>query len=74
MKPAEAIRTILKKQNVTINKLADRLNVPPRLITDRFRQNNISVAKVNEMLRALDYKIVIVPRETRIPEGGIEIE
>lgn len=74
MKPAEAIRTILKKQNVTINKLADRLDAPPRLITDRFRQNNISVAKVNEMLRALDYKIVIVPRETRIPEGGIEIE
>lgn len=74
MKSGTAVREIMKKQNVGVNKMADRLNKSSRLISERLGQDNISIAKLNEMLRVLDYKAVIVPRDTRIPEGGYEIE
>lgn len=74
MKAAVAIREVMKAQGIGTSKMADRLNKPARLVSDRLRQDNISVAKINEMLRVLDYKILIVPREARIPEGGYEIE
>ena len=73
MKASEAIREVMSLQGVGTNKMADRLNKPPRLVSDRLRQDNISVAKMDEMLRVLDYKIVIVPREARALEGGFEI-
>ena len=74
LKASEAIREVMSLQGVGTNKMADRLNKPPRLVSDRLSQDNISVAKMDEMLRVLDYKIVIVPREARVPEGGFEIE
>jgi hypothetical protein len=40
----------------------------------RMTQDNMSIGKANEMLRAMDYKVVILPREARIPEGGYEVE
>ena len=73
LKVSEAIREVMSLQGVGTNKMADWLNRPPRLVSDRLRQDNISVAKMDEMLRVLDYKIVIVPREARVPEGGFEI-
>lgn len=74
MKASAAIREVMKAQGIGTNKMADRLNKPARLVSDRLGQDNISVAKIDEMLRVLDYKILIVPREARVPEGGFEIE
>ena len=37
-------------------------------------QKNVSVTRLNEMLRLMDCKIVVVPRDSRVPEGGFEIE
>lgn len=34
----------------------------------------MTVKKFNEMLKMLDYKIVAVPRKTRLPEGGFEVD
>lgn len=64
----------MKLQGVGTNKMADRMNRPPRFVSDRLRLENISFEKADEMLRLLDYKIVIVPREARVPEGGFEID
>lgn len=74
MKITGAIREVMKMQGVGTNKMADRMNRPPRFVSDRLRLENISFEKADEMLRLLDYKIVIVPREARVPEGGFEIE
>lgn len=74
MKASDAIREVMKNQGVGTNKMADRLNKPARLVSDRLSQENISIAKIDELLRVLDYKVLIVPRETRVPEGGFEIE
>ena len=64
----------MKDTDVGTNTLADRLGKPARLVSDRLSQENISIEKLDEMLRLLDYKIVVLPRDARLPEGGIEIE
>lgn len=70
----EAVKEIMKIRNVRPAVLCSRLGIKGNVLSERFKLKNVSVSKLNETLRALDYKIVIVPRETRIPEGGIEIE
>ena len=70
----EAIKEVMKIRSVRPSVLCSRLGIKGNVLSERFKLKNVSVSKINEMLRALDYKIVIVPRETRLPEGGIEIE
>lgn len=74
MKTGEAVREIMKSKEVGVNALAGRLDKTPRLVSERLNQKNISIAKLREMLIALDYKIVIVPRNAKIPENGFEVE
>lgn len=70
----EAIKAIMKDKGIRPAVLCDRLNIKSNVLSERFKQKNVSVEKLNDMLRAMDYKVIIVPRETRIPEGGYEIE
>lgn len=70
----EAVRKIMELKGVRVSVLCDRLGLKSNVLCGRFTQKNVSVSVLNEMLRAMDYKVVIVPRETRIPEGGFEIE
>ena len=87
MKVKEAIKDIMKKKGITISAMAraiadtrgvdengERINVLPRLVTDRLAQKNISIANLSELLKPLDYKIVIVPRSKSEKEGEYEIE
>lgn len=74
MRAMEAVRAIMEAKGLRPAVLCDRLNIKSNVLSERFKQKNVSVEKLNEMLRAMDYKVVIVPRETRIPEGGYEIE
>ena len=70
----EAIKEIMKLKDVRPAVLCDRLKIKSNVLSERFKQKNVSVEKLNDMLRAMDYKVVVVPRDTRIPEGGYEIE
>lgn len=74
MKTVEAVRMIMEQQNLGVNKLASRLNKKPNVISERLSQENISIVKLNELLRVLDYKTIIVPRDASVPKGGYEIE
>lgn len=74
MKTGEAVREVMKNQEVGVNALAARIDKTPRLVSERLNQENISIAKLREMLIALDYKIVIVPRNAKVPENGFEVE
>ena len=74
MKANEIIREVMKLKEVKPTMLASRLNIKKNVLSERLRQKNISIDKMNEMLRVLDYKIVIVPRETRVPENGFEVD
>lgn len=70
----EAIKEIMKLKDIRPAVLCDRLKIKSNVLSERFKQKNVSVEKLNDMLRAMDYKVVIVPREARVPEGGYEIE
>ena len=74
MKTSNAVREIMKEQKIGVGKMADRLEKSSRLISERLSQENISVTKLRELLRVLDYKIVILPRDTSVPKGGYEVE
>ena len=70
----EAVKAIMNAKEIRPAVLCDRLRIKSNVLSERFKQKNVSVEKLNEMLRAMDYKVVIVPRESRIPDGGYEIE
>ena len=74
MKVNEAVREIMVSQEVGPFALAARIGKKPRVVTDRLAQENISIDKLNEMLRALDYKIMIVPRSHTKKAGEYEVE
>lgn len=68
-----AVKEIMKIKEVKPSILCDRLGIKSNVLSERFKQENISITKLNEMLKAMDYKIVLVPRNTRLPENGFEV-
>ncbi|MBS7403322.1 MAG: hypothetical protein KIG37_07255 [Oscillospiraceae bacterium] len=70
----EALKEVMKIREIRPAVLCDRLGIKSNVLSERFKQKNVSVTKLNEMLRLMDYKIVVVPRDSRVPEGGFEIE
>jgi hypothetical protein len=70
----EAVKEIMKLKDIRPAVLCDRLKIKSNVLSERFKQKNVSVEKLNDMLRAMDYKVVVVPRDSRVPEGGYEIE
>ena len=81
IKATTAVREIMKSKAIGVNALASSMgkdpngkDVPSRRISERLSQENISIKILDEMLRVLGYKITIVPRESRTPEGGYDVE
>lgn len=74
MKATTAVREVMTIRNEKVASLADKLKVKSNVLSERLSQDNISIAKLDEMLRLMDYKIVIVPRETREQEGWYRVE
>ena len=70
----EAIKAIMSKQGVKGAALADRIKVKNGTLRERLTQKNVSIGKLEEMARALDYKVLLVPRDAKLPDGGYEIE
>ena len=77
MRTTEALKAIMEEQGISNIKLASRLGVTPAVSWDRVnndkKKNGLSVRVLAEMLAVMDYKLVIVPRETKVT-GGYVIE
>ncbi len=74
MKFGLAIREIMKAKGVGVTMLAARIGIGQPTATERLKRNTITSDKLIQILRVLDYKLVIMPREARLPEGAYEIE
>ncbi len=75
MKATDVVRVIMKENSVKVTTLAGRLSLKrSSVLSDRLSQENISVAKLDEMLRLLGYKIMIMPDETPEEEGWYRAE
>lgn len=73
MKATDIIRVIMEKKEVKPSMLADRLKIKNNTLSARMTQKNISVLKLSEMLRVMDYKILIVPRNVQIKDDWYEL-
>ena len=74
MKAAEILKDVMVKKEVRPSVLADRLQIKNSTLSERMTQKNISILKLGEMLRVMDYKIQVVPRNTRTPENGYDLD
>lgn len=74
MKTGEAVREVMKITQTSVGELADQLGKSPRLVSERLSQENISIKKLDELLRVMKYKILIVPREASVPSNSFKIE
>lgn len=73
MTASEAIKEILKLKELNQAKLSDMLDIPLKTLNERLRHKNISVNKLDETLRVMGYKIMVVPRDTKV-ENGFDIK
>ena len=75
MTATEIVRNeIMKKGGIRISTLANRMNMSAHTITARLSMDNISINKLNEMLHALDCKLLIVPSNVEEKDGWYRIE
>jgi hypothetical protein len=77
MTSKEIVNNLMQAQGVSNAEMAAKLNLTQAALWDRLnpkKTNNMTVKKFNEMLKMLDYKIVAVPRKTRLSEGSFEVE
>lgn len=73
MTASETIRKILESHDMGVNEYSRRMGKSPRLVSDRLHHTNISINKLLEMLRVLDYKIVVVPASRRMKDDEFEV-
>ena len=74
MKATEAVREIMEAKGVRPVDLRRRLGLESNTMNERLNMKNISIVKLNEMLRVMDYKIVLVPSDTRVGADEYEVE
>ena len=76
MKGREIVKAIMEQKAVSNADMAARLQITQAALWDRLntkKAKDIPSSSLTEMLRHLDYKVIIVPRSTRLPEGGYEL-
>lgn len=77
MKGREILKEVMASKSLANADLAKRLNVSNATIWARLNNKNVKdipASLLTTMLRAMDYKVIAVPANTRIPDGGYEIE
>lgn len=71
----DIIKAIMETKGVSNATLANRLSITQQALWDRLNNKkatkDLSTAVLVDMAAALDYKVVVVPRETRIKEGYV---
>lgn len=71
MKTREIVSAIMKSKNETNASLAGKLGISQAAVWDRLnsdKKNELSVTVLLSMLRILEYKIVIVPKDYKVPK------
>lgn len=77
MKPMEAVKEVMKRTNFSVNALAEGMGMEKKkanVLSQRFTQDNVSVKKLDEMLRVMGYKIVVMPANKATPSDSFRIE
>lgn len=74
MKAGDAIKKVMSEKSVKVAQMAYMTGKKSNVISERLSQENISVGKMMEMLRVLEYKVVIMPKDAKMQDGWYEVE
>lgn len=77
MRGREILKAVMSSKSISNAELAKRLKVSNATIWERLNNKNVKdipVSLLTTMLRAMDYKVIVVPANTRLPDGGYEVE
>ena len=81
MKATDAVREIMKNKGKTLGDVAkaiaddtDGKAIPVRRISERLSQENISIKLLDEMVRVLGYKIVLMPIDETTPDNAYTVK
>lgn len=74
----EIVKAVMQETNTTNAELAEQLEITQAALWDRLNnkkvKSDIGVTLLCKMLRLMKFKVIVVPRNTRTPVGGYEIE
>lgn len=73
----EIIEKVMETQGVSAPALERRLGLTRNTVFNRLygvKNKGLKVAKAYEMLRAMDYKIVVMPADGKVPSGAYVVE
>lgn len=73
MTATEVVKAAMTANGVTQKGLASRLNMNAGALNERLRRDNLGSKNLADMLRAVDYKIVAIPRDAKVPKDGYEV-
>lgn len=76
MTASEIIKTIMAHKGISQSKMATLIGVKAQSnITGMLnRATTIKLSNVEKMVNALGYKIMVVPDDTPVPQGGFVVE
>jgi DNA-binding Xre family transcriptional regulator len=77
MKARDIVKNIMERKELSNAEFARTLGITPTALWDRLntkKAKDIPTSTLNEMLRALGYKIMIVPDDTEVPKEGYTVE
>ena len=70
----DAVKRVMELRGLRIVDLAGKLNINKNVLIKRCTQQNVSIGKLNEMLRPMNYKVVIMPETSETPDDAFTIE
>lgn len=74
MKTNEVLRELMEKDDMRFNAFADRLGLKPNALASRMKRGNFSTDVLSGMLDVFGYKMVIVPKDTKMEDGWYDVE
>ena len=75
----EAVKAVMEKTGYTCASLGKSIGVKNTAIWDRLnnsrkKTDNMKIDTMVQMLRSMQYKVVIVPADKRVQEGEFELK
>lgn len=74
MEAKEALRAIMDVTGTSFSELMGKIGIKSNTLANRLNQENISVKKLDETARVMDYKIVLVPRDVKLGKDWFKVE
>lgn len=77
MNSKKAVRSIMDAKGIGTKQMADMLGSNMQKVVDRLSETksaNLSIEKLDEFLKLLGYKIMVVPNTTKPCDGWYEVD